>query len=777
MKKLRNVRGILAALALVLSIGMTVCVSEAAEENTGWVTVDGVDGGMIKIETLPEYDANAGKLAIVDAEESITKANIPEEINGVAVVEVSYEAFCDCILLESVTIPDSVTQIDSSAFWECTALSEVKLSSSITELLYGTFYHCISLKEIVISEGVTYIEYGVFENCENLTSVTLPSTIETIYSWQSFANCPDNLVIYTNKYSEYVDTYTSEEWIVYVVGTAPEVPYDAMEFGWMEVEGIEGGQIYFSLSGTKGTILDVESTITEMNIPDNIGGVPVESISGSLFDDSSNYILESLVIPDSVTKIGSHAFLYCRALETVSLGESVEWIGNNAFYGCTSLKTITIPSTVTRLGTDYFEAEYSETWGVSCASGVFGGCTSLVEIIVSEDNPVYASWEGMLFNKELSYLFICPGAKSGEVIIPDSVVYIDEAFAFSGCQNLTKITLNEGVANLPSFEGCEALEVLEISSSVIEILYGNSFEGVNSLKEIIVAEDNTAFSDLNGALYSSDYEILYKLPALLEETELLIQEETDEIWPYALENCYYLTTFSVEENNQTYMSIDGVLFSKDGETLIKYPCGNSATSYVVPEGTTVIETFSEGFCGSYNLVSVKIPSTITFDDYYNTWFFDCANLEKIEFAEGIETVESVTFFNCPSIQSVILPSTITYIDSSSFKVLADWGNYGYGGGTLIEGLTIYMYEDNEYVKTYAENKGFTYCLLDKNMGDVSGDDEMNVTDIMMIYKFINEVDNLTTEQQEAADVNGDGAVDVIDIMAMYKHINEVELLF
>lgn len=731
MKKLGSARGILAVLFLMFSIGMTASVSDAAEESTGWVTVDGIEGGKIFVAVIAN-DENYGSLTIMDAEESVTKANIPSEINGYKVAEVSSSAFYNCELLKSVIIPEGVTTIGSAAF----------------------------------------------ENCENLTSVTLPSTIETIYSWQSFANCPDNLVFYTDEYNEVVENYVSSNFVMYtcVIGTAPEVPYDAMEFGWMEVDGIEGGQIYFGLSGIKGTIFDVESTITSMNIPDNIGGVPVEKISGGLFNDSSNNTLKSLVIPDSVTEIGSHAFLYCRALESVSLGESVEWIGNNAFYGCTSLKTITIPSTVTRLGTDYFDDEYSETWGVSCAAGVFGGCTSLVEIIVSEDNTVYASWEGMLFNKELSYLFICPGAKSGEVIIPDSVVYIDEAFAFSGCQNLTKITLNEGVANLPSFEGCEALEVLEISSSVIKILYSNSFEGVNSLKEINVAEDNTVFSCLDGALYSSDYQTLYKVPALLEEAELVILEETNEIWPYALEDCYYLTTFSVEENNQTYMAIDGVLFSKDGETLIKYPCGNSATSYVVPEGVTVIETFSGGFCGSYNLVSVKIPSTITFDDYYNTWFFDCTNLEKIEFAEGIETVESVTFFNCPSIQSVILPSTISYIDSSSFGVLADWGNYGYGGGTLIEGLIIYMYEESEYVKTYAENKGFTYCLLDKNVGDVSGDDEMNVTDIMMIYKFINEVDSLTTEQQEAADVNGDGAVDVIDVMAMYKHINEVELL-
>ncbi len=725
MKKIRNVRGILVVMVMMLSIGMVTSVSDAAEESTGWVTVDGVEGGKIFVAVITNEE-NYGCLAIMDAEESVTKANIPSEINGYQVAEVSSGAFYNCALLKSVIIPEGVTSIGSAAF----------------------------------------------ENCENLTSVTLPSTIEIIESWQSFVNCPDNLVFYTDEYNEVVEDYVSSNLVMYtcVIGTAPEIPYDAMEFGWMEVDGIEGGKIYFGLSGIKGTIFDVESTVTSMNIPDNIGGVPVEKIAGDLFDYSYNSTLESLVIPGSVIEIGSRAFCYCQALETVFLGEGVEWIGNCAFYGCTALKMIEIPSTVIRVGTENFDDEYSD----SSVGDVFDGCASLEVITVAEGNPVLASWEGMLFNKGLTYLYDCPEAKSGEVILPESVKYINEWSAFTDCVNLTKVIVNEGVTRLPSFEGCELLETLGIPSSVEEILYSGSFADLGSLKEINVAEDNTAFSCLDGALYSSDYQTLYKVPALLEESNLVIPEETNEIWAYALEDCYYLTTFSVEENNHTYMSIDGVLFSKDGKSLIKYPCGNSATSYVVPEGVTEIKESSEGFCGSYNLVSVVIPSTIDYDfEYYTTLFWKCENLERLTFAEGTERIEGWGVRECESLKEIVIPSTVTYIDTISFREIKSWG----GLGDLIAGLTIYMYEESEYVKTYAENNGITYCLLDKTTGDLNGDTEMNVTDIMMIYKFINEVDSLAAEQQEAADVNGDGAVDVIDIMVMYKHINEVELLF
>lgn len=63
------------------------------------------------------------------------------------------------------------------------------------------------------------------------------------------------------------------------------------------------------------------------------------------------------------------------------------------------------------------------------------------------------------------------------------------------------------------------------------------------------------------------------------------------------------------------------------------------------------------------------------------------------------------------------------------------------------------------------------------LGDVNEDDDITVTDIMMIYKHINEVEILSEEQQDKADVNEDGLVNVTDIMVLYKHINEVDLLF
>ena len=84
--------------------------------------------------------------------------------------------------------------------------------------------------------------------------------------------------------------------------------------------------------------------------------------------------MTSVSIPDSVTRIGTHAFYYCTGLTSVSIPDSVTSIGDYAFFGCTGLTSVTIPDSVTSIG---YEA--------------FSRCTGLTSISVDSDNSVYDS--------------------------------------------------------------------------------------------------------------------------------------------------------------------------------------------------------------------------------------------------------------------------------------------------------------------------------------------------------------------------------------------------
>lgn len=106
---------------------------------------------------------------------------------------------------------------------------------------------------------------------------------------------------------------------------------------------------------------------------------PLTEISLTLFsgeDDS----LESIIIPDGITKIGFYAFDYCSSLESVTIPDSVTSIGSGAFYECYSLKSVTIPDSVTSIG-----------------NYVFSYCRSLTSVYCKPTTPP-AGGSGMFDN-------------------------------------------------------------------------------------------------------------------------------------------------------------------------------------------------------------------------------------------------------------------------------------------------------------------------------------------------------------------------------------------
>ena len=91
--------------------------------------------------------------------------------------------------------------------------------------------------------------------------------------------------------------------------------------------------------------------------PDSVGAVlyeagidfitPLRYVPHSAFYRSN---LQTIAIPDGVTRIGDSSFRYCRSLESVTIGNSVTSIGDSAFWECNSLESVNIPDSVTSIG-------------------------------------------------------------------------------------------------------------------------------------------------------------------------------------------------------------------------------------------------------------------------------------------------------------------------------------------------------------------------------------------------------------------------------------------
>lgn len=149
----------------------------------------------------------------------------------------------------------------------------------------------------------------------------------------------------------------------------------------------------------------------------------------------------SVVIPDSVIRIGDAAFSGCTSLTNVTIPDSVTEIGRNAFRGCTSLKQVTIPDSVTSMG---YEA--------------FAFCYALTSVTIPDSVT-------RIEERTFSY---CESLKS--VTIPNSVKYIG-VYAFSDCPSLTRITIPDSVTEIAwsAFEYCKSLQSVTIPDSVTYI--------------------------------------------------------------------------------------------------------------------------------------------------------------------------------------------------------------------------------------------------------------------------------------------------------------------
>lgn len=120
-------------------------------------------------------------------------SNTYNDGKGVAVfedpIECIEESAFECYdTLQTIVIPEGVTEIGMRAFCSCTALKTIVIPSSVTEIWSGAFSECSALSEIDVPSGITFIDSEVFGDCTGLDKIVIPEGVETIYDY-AFLSC------------------------------------------------------------------------------------------------------------------------------------------------------------------------------------------------------------------------------------------------------------------------------------------------------------------------------------------------------------------------------------------------------------------------------------------------------------------------------------------------------------------------------------------------------------------------------------------------------------
>ena len=613
----------------------------------------------------------------------------------------------------SVTIPAtvtyndvtySVTSIGGGAFqvpWY-SGLTSVKIPNSVTSIGEYAFEGCSGLTSMTIPNSVTSIGNGAFSGCFGLTELTIPNSVTSIGEG-TFSGCTSL--------------------------TSLTIPNSVTSIGSEAFSGC------FGL-----TSISVENGNEEYDSRDNCNAI-IETASNTLIAGCKN-----TVIPNSVTSIGSSAFVFCSFLTSITIPNSVTSIGKYAFQSCSNLKSvkseILVPFT---FGSDAFSNISSNCvlvvpYGTKDAYIAKGWTTSVFKGGVKEDKPIV---DGIYydFNSDTKQATVASGEKkySGNVIIPSSVTFNDTEYsvtsigesAFWGCSGLTSVTIPNSVTSIGN-------NAFAVCSGLTSITIGNSVTSIGG----------SAFSDCPGL------------------TSITIPNSVTSIGNWAFSRCYFAkkdfinnSSLNAEANNYWGANIvdsrnDGFVI-KDG-TLLKY-IGNDV-SVTIPNSVTSIGHYA--FCDCSKLTYVTIPNSVTSIGFFA--FANCSSLTSVTIGSGVTSIGGWSF------DEADISSVVSLIENP-FKIYGQTLYNRTFSQNTFNNATLYVPKGAiEKYKATDGWKDFSNIveLPEVLRGDANGDGKVDMDDATFVTNII-----LGTEEAtEAADVNKDGEINMPDAMFIVNKI-------
>ena len=402
--------------------------------------------GFEKNVVIPEGVTSIGDSAFENCS-SLTTITIPDSVTSIG-----DSAFSYCKNLTTITIPDSVKSMGKDVLGGCNKLNVINLPQNITsfkgsslEIIWDALSKTES-KEVVLKSFITQLPIDVLNDADLSKKIKAnkkliidcimkndeAEALEKFFSLYKTIKF-DEINEYIEKAKDSVNVsaflldYKNKN---YTVEKQEKHENDKLdkELGLKERTLAEWKKIYlFDVNGDEATITGYKGLDLNVIIPSSIAKYKVVAIADNAFIPEATGLrkdikeirrkIESIVIPESVVRIGNYAFSGCKNLTTITIPDSVTSIGKMAFYGCSGLTAIAIPDSVTSIGESAFE-----------------GCQNLTAIT-----------------------------------IPDSVTSIGES-AFSWCKNLTTITIPDSVTSIgkDAFYNCEKLTIHAYAGSYAE---------------------------------------------------------------------------------------------------------------------------------------------------------------------------------------------------------------------------------------------------------------------------------------------------------------------
>ena len=402
--------------------------------------------------------------------------------------------------------------------------------------------------------------------------------------------------------------------------------------------------------------------------------------------------ITSVEIDDTVSSIGSYAFLGCSALTEITIPDSVTSIGSSSFSGCSSLEEITLPfvggsvkssSSTYQYPLGYIFGTASYTGGVATTQSYYGSRTS----------------------STTSVTYYIPASLRTVMVAGGNILY----GAFYNCSMLTEVDLPDDATIIQSraFNACTALERVVLPDD-LESVYNYAFNGCTALEDVFCAQakGDVTISSYNAGLNNGGtywHEVSAELTDIVDVTAetceggsitlpstiaakgeiIAVDVEPEAGYRFAELTIDHGTADGLEvtvasTGHFTEVSIGAVfeLANADKTIVTGGTCGSGLTWTIYDDGTLYIT--GTGAMTSYSeysrppwynftaLVTELIldPGMTTIGSYA---FANFDALTEITIPDSVTNIGTYAFYDCDGLTAFGIPDNVTAIGNDSFR--------------------------------------------------------------------------------------------------------------
>lgn len=645
---------------------------EVLNTNTRTLIVYGCSGsGVVSIPSSIHIEGTDQTWSVVKVAGSWQHQSWSNDITGIVLPESIQELGNYCFVgsqsIQTLVLPTSLQTISESCFLHIgtnvesvtingesdyfeTGVDGALYTKGIKELVYVPSANGITTFNV--PEGVTKIRSEAFASHQSLETINISSTVEVLSPNGDGGISPNNSLKHVNVDANNTRLY-SIDGVVYDSQESALILYPCAKPGTSftvpdNITKVETYGLYQSKYLKEINLNNINQLcagaiqrctgLTSLTLPVGLAEIPDGSISGcsniQCYDvhpdnpeitsiDCAVYSKDGKTLkyfPPART--GDYTFPENTVVENIVMGSFVS----------SKLSKITIPNTVKTL--------------------VINSPSGNLKTVEFEDNSQveyinFGSWSGLetitfpTSVRTLGSLYNCPNLK--KVIVPDGSQLETIASRAFWNDNMLEEVVFEGSCTLKSigseaFVNCKKLKLFTMPASVVSI--GNlAFGNCDALETVVFSDDAVITTIGQGAFSTSGIQYINLPPSLItiereafRECEALhtvnVGRNAANISPEAFKLCENLTAINVVKANQTYSSWDGILLTKNKETLVIFPAGKGYSNFtLLPPSLKSIGEYA--FYDCKQLTNVVIPNKVA--SIGQRAFGLCSNLNTVTF--------------------------------------------------------------------------------------------------------------------------------------------------